>query len=193
MEPRAIIAEHDKANGRHIVTVGSQGVHGMRDAMCKVLKIDPKTMRVLTHDVGGGFGTKSFNYREYPLTVKAAETLGRPVKWVSDRSEHFLADAHGRDHVTDGAWRLTPTAASLALRVEFTANMGSYFNQFGALIPWLAIVMMTGVYDIQTAHARLPRRLHQHRPDRRLSRRRPPGGGLSDRAADGRGGACDRP
>ncbi len=153
MEPRAIVAEHDKANGRHIVTIGSQGVHGMRDSMCKVLKIDPKTMRVLTPDVGGGFGTKSFNYREYPLTVKAAEALGRPVKWVSERSEHFLADAHGRDHVTTGSVALDADGRILALRVDITANMGSYFNQFGALIPWLAIIMLTGVYDIQTAHA----------------------------------------
>ncbi len=153
MEPRAIVAEHDKASGRYTVTVGSQGVHGMRDTMCGVLKIDPKTMRVLTPDVGGGFGTKAFNYREYPLTVRAAEKLGRPVKWMSDRSEHFLADAHGRDHVTVGALALDADGRIQALRVDITANMGSYFNQFGALIPWFAIVMMTGVYDIQTAYA----------------------------------------
>ncbi len=153
MEPRAIVAEYDKASGRFTATIGTQGVHGMRDALCRVLKIDPKMMRVRTYDVGGGFGPKSFNYREYPLTVKAAEKLGRPVKWVSDRSEHFLADAHGRDHITLGQLALDDNGRILGLRVEFTANMGSYFNQFGALIPWFAIVMMTGVYDIQTAHA----------------------------------------
>ena len=76
MEPRAIVAEYDAASGRFTITVGSQGVHGLRDALCKVLKLDPKRMRVLTPDVGGGFGTKGFNYREYPLAVKAAETLG---------------------------------------------------------------------------------------------------------------------
>ncbi len=153
MEPRAIVVERDKATGRHTVTVGSQGVHGMRDAMCKVLKIDAKTMRVITPDVGGGFGTKAFNYREYPLAVKAVDALGKPVKWVSDRSEHFLADAHGRDHVSIGSLALDANGRIQALRVEIVANMGSYFSQFGAIIPWFAVVMMTGVYDIQNVHA----------------------------------------
>ena len=81
-----------------------------------MLKIDPQSLHVLTPDVGGGFGTKGFNYREYPLVVKAVETLGRPVKWVSDRSEHFLADAHGRDHVTTGRLALDANGRVLALR-----------------------------------------------------------------------------
>ena len=110
-------------------------------------------MRVLTYDVGGGFGTKGFNYREYPLTAKAAKALGRPVKWVCDRSEHFLADAHGRDHVSTGAVALDKDGRITALKVEFTAAMGSYFNQFGPFIPWLAISMLTGVYDITTVYA----------------------------------------
>jgi carbon-monoxide dehydrogenase large subunit len=151
MEPRAIVVE--KTGDRFTVTVGSQGVHGLRDALCKVLKADPKGFRVLTPDVGGGFGTKGFNYREYPLVVKAVEALGKPVKWESDRTEHFLADAHGRDHVTTGELALDANGRVLALRVNIAANMGSYFNQFGAMIPWFALVMMTGVYDIQTVHA----------------------------------------
>jgi len=154
MEPRAIVAEYDKASDHYTVTVGSQGVHGLRDALCKVLNADPKTMRVLTPDVGGGFGTKSFNYREYPLTVKAAKHLKRPVKWVSDRSEHFLADAHGRDHVSTAAVALDADGRILAMRVDFLANMGSYLNQFGALIPWLAVIMVTGLYDITTVYVR---------------------------------------
>ncbi len=153
MEPRAVVAEYDAGSGRYTVTLGSQGVHGVRDAMCTVLKIEPKTMRVLTYDVGGGFGTKGFNYREYPLTAKAAKALGRPVKWVCDRSEHFLADAHGRDHVSTGAVALDANGRITALKVEFTAAMGSYFNQFGPFIPWLAITMLTGVYDVRTVYA----------------------------------------
>jgi carbon-monoxide dehydrogenase large subunit len=153
MEPRAIVAEYDKASGHRTATIGTQGVHGMREAICKVLKVDEATLSVRTYDVGGGFGPKTFSYREYPLTIRAAEMLGRPVKWVCERSEHFLADAQGRDHVTTGALALDANGRALALRVDFTANMGSYFNQFGALIPWFAVVMMTGVYDIQTAHA----------------------------------------
>ena len=153
MEPRAVVAEYDKANDRYTVTVGSQGVHGMRDAICNVLNLEPQKMRVLTYDVGGGFGTKAFVYREYPLTAKAAKSLGRPVKWVCDRSEHFLADAHGRDHVTTAAAALDKDGRITALRVDFTAAMGSYFNQFGPFIPWLAISMLTGVYDIRTVFA----------------------------------------
>jgi carbon-monoxide dehydrogenase large subunit len=153
MEPRAIVAEYDAGADRYKITVGSQGVHGLRDALCQVMKLDPNSVRVITPDVGGGFGTKGFNYREYPLTAKAAKALGRPVKWVSDRSEHFLADAHGRDHVTTGAFALDANGRVAAMRVTFAANMGSYFNQFGAMIPWFAIVMQTGLYDIQTTHA----------------------------------------
>lgn len=153
LEPRAIVAEYN-GDGRYTVTLGTQGVHGMRNAMCQVLRIDPKKMRVITPDVGGGFGTKNFNYREYPLTVKAAKTLGRPVKWVSERNEHFLADAHGRDHVTTGALALDEEGRVRALRVEIIASMGSYFSQFGPFIPWHALAMITGAYDIQTVYGR---------------------------------------
>jgi carbon-monoxide dehydrogenase large subunit len=152
MEPRAIVAEYDAGSGRYTVTVGSQGVHSMRDSLCHVLKVDPKTMRVITPDVGGGFGTKGFNYREYPLVAKAAKALGRPVKWVSDRTEHFLADAHGRDHVTTGAFALDESGRITAMRVEITASMGSYLNAYGPYIPWLALEMITGAYDIRTVH-----------------------------------------
>jgi carbon-monoxide dehydrogenase large subunit len=152
IEPRAIVAEYHSDEDRYTVTLGTQGVHGMRDAMCQVLGTDPKRMRVLTFDVGGGFGTKNFNYREYPLTVRAAKTLRRPVKWVCERSEHFLADAHGRDHVTTGGVALDREGRVQALRVEIAASMGSYFNQYGPFIPWLALEMITGAYDIQTVH-----------------------------------------
>lgn len=153
MEPRAIVAEYDPGSGRYTVTVGSQGVHGIRDAMCKVLRIEPNSMRVLTFDVGGGFGTKTFNYREYPLTVKAAKDLGRPVKWVSDRNEHFLADAHGRDNVTTGAFAMDADGRVQAMRVELIASLGSYFNQFGPYIPTIGLTMLTGLYDIRNAYA----------------------------------------
>jgi carbon-monoxide dehydrogenase large subunit len=153
MEPRGIVAEYDAAGGRYTVTVGSQGVHGMRDAMCTVLKIDKSLMRVITPDVGGGFGTKSFNYREYPLAAKAAKALGRPVKWVSDRNEHFLADAHGRDNLTTAALALDADGRILAMRTEVIADMGSYLNQFGPYIPWGGLSMTTGAYDIKVMSA----------------------------------------
>jgi carbon-monoxide dehydrogenase large subunit len=153
LETRAIVAEYDAASGRYHVTVGSQGVHGMRDVICRVLKIDPQQMRVVTPDVGGGFGTKTFTYREYPLAAKAAKALGRPVKWVSDRNEHFMADAHGRDNVTTGALALDRDGRIVAMRVEVIASMGSYLHQFGPYIPWGGLTMSTGAYDIRTLHA----------------------------------------
>ncbi len=79
METRAAIGEYDPATGRYTLTAGTQGGHGLRDIIAKsMLRIDPQRIRVVTPDVGGGFGTKSFVYAEYPLVLKAAETLGAP-------------------------------------------------------------------------------------------------------------------
>ena len=86
-----------------MLTTGSQGVHSHAHMIAKkVFKIEPSQLRVITPDVGGGFGPKGFVYREYPLVLEAAKRLGRPVKWAGDRTEHFLTDAHGRDNVVDG-------------------------------------------------------------------------------------------
>jgi carbon-monoxide dehydrogenase large subunit len=153
LEPRAIVAEYDRAAGRYTVTIGSQGVHSMRGAICDVLHVDPKTMRLVTPDVGGGFGTKAFAYRDYPLAIRAARELGRPVKYVCDRAEHFLADAHGRDNVTTGALALDAEGRILAMRVEVVANMGSYLHQYGPFIPTGGLTMSTGSYDIRALHA----------------------------------------
>ena len=150
IEPRAIVV--DGSGTTAPVTVGRKASMPPRRPQ-QGFEGRPESLRVLTPDVGGGFGTKGFNYREYPLVVKAVGALDRPVKWVSDRSEHFLADAHGRDHVTTGELALDANGRVLALRVNIAANMGSYLNQFGAIIPWFSVVMMTGVYDIQTVHA----------------------------------------
>ena len=151
MEPRAIVAEFDAATGNYKLTLGTQGVHQIRDLMAAALGEDPGKIRVITPEVGGGFGTKAFCYREYPLAAFAAKKLGRSVRWVCDRTEHFLADTHGRDHITKAALALDADGRITAMKVEFTANMGSYLSQFGPFIPWLAIVMMTGLYDVKTA------------------------------------------
>ena len=123
----------------------------MRDVIARqVFKIEPEKLRVITPDVGGGFGTKSFVYREYPLVLEAAKRLGRPVKWAGDRTEHFLTDAQGRDNCRRRPrWRSTRTAASSALRVDLIANMGAYLSQYGPFIPYIGATMSTGVYDIQ--------------------------------------------
>jgi aerobic carbon-monoxide dehydrogenase large subunit len=149
MELRAAIGEWNAVEDRYILTSGSQGVHGMRDALAnKVFKIPPEKLRVITPDVGGGFGTKAFVYREYPLLLEAAKRIGRPVKWVSDRTEHFLVDAHGRDNWVEAEMALDKDGRFLALRVDLTANMGAYISQYAPFIPYIGVTMSTGVYDI---------------------------------------------
>ena len=149
MEPRAAIGEWKVAEDRYVLTTGSQGVHGMRDIITgKVFKIAPEKLRVVTPDVGGGFGPKAMVYREYPLVLEAAKRLGRPVKWVSDRTEHFLVDAHGRDNWAEAEMALDKEGRFLALRVDLTANMGAYISQYAPFIPYVGVTMSTGVYDI---------------------------------------------
>ena len=149
MEPRAAIAEYDEAQDRYTLTVGSQGVHGIRDALARdVLKIAPQKIRVVTHDVGGGFGTKAFNYREYGLALEAARRLGRTVRWTSDRTEHFLTDSQGRDNLVEAALATDKDGRMLAVKIDIAANMGAYLSQFGPMIPLFGASMATGVYDI---------------------------------------------
>jgi len=149
MEPRAAIGEWIEAEDRFTLTTGSQGVHSMRRILCdQVFKVDHAKLRVVTPDVGGGFGTKIFTYREYALVLEAAKRLGVPVRWTSDRTEHFLADAHGRDNVAIAEMAMDADGRFLALRVNTKANIGAYCSQVGPFIPWVGATMATGVYDI---------------------------------------------
>lgn len=149
METRGIVAEYDARDDRYTLTMGTQGGHGMRDIIAKdILKIAPGRIRVITPDVGGGFGTKAFVYHEYPLAAIAARKLGRPVKWVAERGEHFLADAHGRDNITVAEMAMDADGRFLAMRVDMLANMGGYLSQYGPDIPFGGMTMLTGVYDI---------------------------------------------
>ncbi|MDD9910866.1 MAG: xanthine dehydrogenase family protein molybdopterin-binding subunit [Ahrensia sp.] len=148
MEMRGCVAEWSDEEDRYTLTVGSQGVHGMRDAITPCLKVDKAQLRVITPDVGGGFGTKVFAYREYPLALLAAKALGRPVKWRCDRSEHFVADAHGRDNVVTMRMAMDENGRFLALDVDLIAAMGAYLHQFAPYIPTLGTTIATGVYDI---------------------------------------------
>ncbi|MCY0146368.1 xanthine dehydrogenase family protein molybdopterin-binding subunit [Hoeflea sp. G2-23] len=149
MEPRACLAEWDDEAGKFTLTLGSQGVHAIRRTLAKdVFGMDLDAFRVVTRDVGGGFGTKSFNYREYPLALESARQLGRPVKWVCDRTEHFLSDAHGRDHLVTASLALDKYARITGLKIDILANMGGYLSQFGPYVPTFGGSMATGVYDI---------------------------------------------
>ncbi len=148
METRACLATYDAGKQRYELTVGSQGVFGMRRAMAAVFETEPEQIRVKTPDVGGGFGTKVFPYREYPLCMFAAEKLGKPVKWTCERTEHFISDAHGRDNVTTARMAMDADGKFLGMEVDLVAAMGAYLHTFGPLIPFLGISMTSGVYDI---------------------------------------------
>jgi aerobic carbon-monoxide dehydrogenase large subunit len=156
MEPRGAVGEYDRHNHQYTLLAGSQGVHGLRDTLAeKILKVPADKVRVITHDVGGGFGTKSFMYREYPLVLQAAKQLDAPVRWIGDRSEHFVGDAQGRDNVTTAEMALDNDGHFLAMRVDILGNLGAYLSQFAPYIPWLGASMATGTYHIPQLHARV--------------------------------------
>jgi len=153
LDTRGVIAEYD--GDRYTLTVSSQGSHTIRDIIAAVMNLPPQKMRVVTPDVGGGFGTKLFPYREYALAAVAAERLRRPVKWICDRSEHFLGDSHGRDNISTARLAVDENGRFLALELDIIANMGAYLSCYAPYIPWLGVGMATGAYDIPIAHVRL--------------------------------------
>jgi aerobic carbon-monoxide dehydrogenase large subunit len=153
LDTRACIGEYDAASDRITLTLGSQGGHAVRDVICgHVLKIAPEKMRVITPDVGGGFGTKLFPYREYALVAVATQRLAQPVKWVAERTEHFLADTQGRDNVTTARLALDRDFRFLALAVETVADMGAYLSTYAPFIPYVGAVMLPGIYDFGACH-----------------------------------------
>ncbi len=153
METRSAIGEVEADTGRLLLTTGSQGVHALRSIMAATLGIERTSLRVVTPDVGGGFGPKSFAYREHALVLEAARRLGAPVKWTASRTEHFLVDAQGRDNLTEAEMALDADGRFLAMRVRVIAAMGGYISQFGPFIPWMGVTMSTGVYAIPLLHA----------------------------------------
>ena len=149
MEARAALAEWREDEGRFVLHTGSQGVHSMQKILSRqVFGFGAEKLRVVTPDVGGGFGPKAFTYREHALVIEAAGRLKRPVKWAADRTEHFLTDAQGRDNVVKARMALSEDGRFLALHVEMIANIGAYVSQYAPEIPFIGATMSTGVYDI---------------------------------------------
>ena len=156
METRAAVCEYDAKRDYLTLTVGSQGSHRLRDILCQnVLKIPIEKMRVICPDVGGGFGTKLFPYREYALLAVASRKLNKTVRWAADRSEHFMGDAQGRDNVTTARMALAEDGKFLAMDVDLMGDMGAYLSTFGPYIPHGGAGMLPGLYDIQTFHCRV--------------------------------------
>ncbi|MCK1716087.1 MULTISPECIES: xanthine dehydrogenase family protein molybdopterin-binding subunit [unclassified Bradyrhizobium] len=156
METRAAVCEYDAKNDHLTLTVGSQGSHRLRDILCQnVLNIPTDKMRVICPDVGGGFGTKLFPYREYALLAVAARKLKKAVRWAADRTEHFMGDAQGRDNVTTAKMALAEDGKFLAMDCDLMGDMGAYLSTFGPYIPHGGAGMLPGLYDIQAFHCRV--------------------------------------
>ncbi|CTQ53669.1 Carbon monoxide dehydrogenase large chain [Roseibium album] len=155
LELRGCVAEFDQVEERFKLTVGTQGGHGMRDTICGILDLEKDKLQVITPEVGGGFGTKIFCYREYPLAMIAARELGTPVRWAGDRMDHFVTDAHGRDNLSTAELALDADSRILGLKVHVKAAMGAYLHQFGPFIPWVGITMSPGLYDIPAVFAKV--------------------------------------
>ena len=156
MEPRAALGTFEPGSERYTLHAPTQGVHMVRNWLAdSIFGLPRHQVRVITHDVGGGFGIKMILYPEYVLVLWAARRFGRAVKWSGDRSEAFLSDAHGRDHVTEAALALDADGRILGLEVETLANMGGYLTTMGPLIPVLGANLLSGVYAIPHLHARV--------------------------------------
>lgn len=156
MENRAALAAYDRAADRYTLHVPSQGTAQLRAQIAGVLGIEPARLRVLTHDVGGGFGARTPVYPEHCALLLAAKTVGRPVKWVSTRAETFLGEHHGRDSVMEGELALDRAGRFVALRMHFAAAMGAYLSAAGALISTANVGhVIAGVYRTPVLYGRM--------------------------------------
>jgi carbon-monoxide dehydrogenase large subunit len=154
MEPRGAIGEYDPGEDSYTLWSSTQGSHFVRNLLAEsVFKIPENRIRVVTRDVGGGFGMKLFLYPEHILVLWAAKKVGRPVKWIPDRADAFMTDTQGRDNVTRLDLALDEELRFIALDVELLANMGAYLSNFAPEIPTASgAVMHSGVYSIPAIH-----------------------------------------
>ena len=148
LEPRAALAQYARGDDSYTLHVTSQNPHVERLLMTAfVLGLPEHKVRVIAPDVGGGFGSKIFLYAEETVITWASKRVNRPIKWTAERSESFLTDAHGRDHVTKAELALDKNGKFLAMRVHTTANMGAYLSTFASCIPTiLYATLLAGQY-----------------------------------------------
>jgi carbon-monoxide dehydrogenase large subunit len=156
METRGCLAEYDSKTKGFTLTLGSQGSHGIQNTLAtKIFNLPKEKIRVITPDVGGGFGTKTFMFREYPLCMLAARKLKKPVAWVQDRGDHFVNCSQGRDNVSTATAALDRRGKVLAVKVDTVADMGAYLSQYATFIPYVGALMLAGVYAFPAMHVRL--------------------------------------
>ena len=154
MEPRCSIGEYDPGTGDYKLTTTSQNPHLTRLLISAfVMGIPENKLTVHAPDVGGGFGSKIYHYGEEALVLAAAKKLGRPVKWTSTRTEAFLSDAHGRDHVTKIELACEKDGTFIAFRTETMANVGAYLSNFSTATPtFLHGTLMAGNYSVPNVY-----------------------------------------
>ena len=150
MEPRAAVGDYDEGADSFTLYTTSQNPHVARLVLSAFIGIAPENkLRVIAPDVGGGFGSKIFIYAEETVCVWAAKKVGRPVKWNGDRTEAFLSDAHGRDHVTHAELATDANGQMIGLRVHTIANLGAYLSTFASSVPtYLYAPLLSGQYNI---------------------------------------------
>jgi carbon-monoxide dehydrogenase large subunit len=150
IEPRAALADYDTGSETFTLWNTSQNPHVARLVISAFIGMAPEhKLRVIAPDVGGGFGSKIFIYPEEVVALWASRRVGRPVKWLSDRSEAFLVDAHGRDHVTHAEMALDAAGKILGIRVKTIANLGAYMQVFSSAVPtYLYATLLSGQYQI---------------------------------------------
>ena len=155
MEPRAAVGDYDFGTDGFTLYTTSQNPHVARLVLSAFIGIAPEhKLRVIAPDVGGGFGSKIFIYAEETVCVWAAKKVGRPVKWTCDRTEAFLSDAHGRDHMTTAELALDAGGKMLGLRVHTKANLGAYLSTFSSSVPtYLYAPLLSGQYNIPAISA----------------------------------------
>jgi carbon-monoxide dehydrogenase large subunit len=155
MEPRAAIGEYDSGRDEHTLYTTSQNPHVIRLLMgAFVMGIPEHKLRIIAPDVGGGFGSKIFHYAEEAIVTWAAKKVNRPIKWTAERSESFVSDAHGRDHITHAELAMDDNGIFLGLKVSTQANLGAYLSTFGPSVPtYLYATLLAGTYKTPAIYA----------------------------------------
>jgi aerobic carbon-monoxide dehydrogenase large subunit len=164
MEPRAVLADFDKASGRYTVYAGNGGAVRLKGDLATMLGVPPERIRVLMQDVGGNFGTRGMIYPEFALAAWAAQKLGRPVKWISERHESFLSDYQARDLAVEAELALDDKGRFLAMRGSNLGNLGAHTTNFAMVQK--GVQMMSSIYRVPAAHFRARATLSNTAPTR---------------------------
>ena len=164
MEPRAALADFDMATGRFTVYAGNGGAVRLKSDLATVLCVPPEKVRVLMQDVGGNFGTRGMIYPEFAAVAWAARKLGRPVKWIIERTESFLSDYQARDLAVEAELALDAKGKFLAMRGSNLGNLGAHTTNFAMVQK--GVQMMSSIYRMPAAHFRARATLSNTSPTR---------------------------